>query len=156
MIKRVLMTVLLAISAFSTQAWSYDTELAAGYAQLFAPAVGAKTGPAIHLIGPPALVAKIQANEPMILLDIRTPAETRIFTAALPGSLSIPLNELFLPENLERLPTDRPVMVICQSGIRAAAAGTALRHIGFERVSIVKGGFKALSSYLDAKTANLR
>ena len=145
---------LLAASILSVAAWSHDAELAASYDQLFAPAVGADAGKALHLIMPSVLVEKIQANEPMILLDVRTPGETRIFTVALPGSLTIPLNELFRPENLERIPTDKPVMVICQSGARAVAAAMALRHIGFDRVFVVKGGFRALSEYLDAKTAN--
>jgi rhodanese-related sulfurtransferase len=61
---------------------------------------------------------------------------------------------LFAPASLARIPVDAPVVVICKSGTRATAAGTALRHIGFDNVLSLKGGFKALSDYLDAKTAN--
>jgi rhodanese-related sulfurtransferase len=46
------------------------------------------------------------------------------------------------------------VVIVCLSGTRASAAGTALRHIGFENVYILKGGFKALAGYLDPKEAN--
>jgi hypothetical protein len=35
------------------------------------------------------------------------------------------------------------------------AVGTALLHIGLNNVYILKGGFKVLSNYLDAKTANM-
>jgi len=38
--------------------------------------------------------------------------------------------------------------------VRATAAGTALRHIGFENVYILKGGFKALTDYMGPKEAN--
>ncbi|MBK1720428.1 rhodanese-like domain-containing protein [Thiocystis violacea] len=148
------LSILLAFSVASGNAWSYDADLAASYERLFSPAVGAQAGKALHLMEAPALVEKIQAGEPMVLLDIRTPAETMIFAPTLPGSLIIPMNELFTAENLARLPADRPLVVLCQSGARAVAAGTALRHIGFDRVFIVKGGFRALNEDLDAKTAN--
>ncbi|MBK1723911.1 rhodanese-like domain-containing protein [Thiocystis violacea] len=134
--------------------WSYDSALAASYARLFSPAVGAQAGKALHLMTAKAMVDKINAGESMIILDVRTPAETKIFTGTLPGSLAIPLNRLFTDENLARIPTNQPVIVLCKSGIRAAAAGTALRHIGFDKVFILKGGFKALADYLDARTAN--
>ena len=41
-----------------------------------------------------------------------------------------------------------------KSGTRASVVGTALRHIGFDNVSILKGGYMALNKYLDPKTAN--
>ena len=138
----------------SGTSWSYDEGLAASYAKLFAPVAGAKTGKEVHLMKAEAFVKKIKAGEPITTLDIRTPGETSIFTTALPGGLIIPINELFTPDNLNRIPQDRSVVVLCRSGTRAVAAGTALRHIGFDNVYILKGGFKALNGYLNAKTAN--
>jgi rhodanese-related sulfurtransferase len=138
----------------STSVWSYDADLAASYARLFQPVAGAQAGKALHLMQPDAFVTKVQKGERLVVIDVRTPAETSIFTSALPESLAIPINELFAPDNLARVPTDAPVVVICKSGTRATAAGTALRHLGFDNVFILKGGFKALNDYLDAKTAN--
>lgn len=155
MLRRALM--LAAVASFlvaSGSVWSYDKGLAGSYAQLFEPVVGAKAGKALHLMTAEVLVQKIKAGEPLIILDIRTPAETLVFTAALPGSLMIPINQLFTTDNLARLPTDTLVVVLCKSGVRATAAGTALRHIGFDNVFILKGGFKALIGYLGPKTAN--
>jgi len=65
-----------------------------------------------------------------------------------------PVDDFFTEANLSRIPTDRTVVVVCMSGTRATAAGTALRHIGFENVFVLKGGFKALAGYLDPKEAN--
>jgi rhodanese-related sulfurtransferase len=141
--------------AVGMPALAYDNGLAEGYAQLFAPVKGAKAGKAMHLMKPDVLVAKVRAGEPVVGLDIRTPTEAALFTAAMPGSMSIPLSELFVAENLDRLPLDRPIVVICKSGTRASAAGTALRHVGFDNVYVPQGGFTALSAYLDAKTANM-
>ena len=135
-------------------AWSYDTAMAESYANLFAPVKGAGAGKALHLMKPDALLNKIKAKEPLVSLDVRTPAEIGVFTSILPGSLMIPMNELFTEANLARIPTDKTVVVLCKSGTRATAAGTALRHIGFENVHVLKGGFKALIAYMGPKEAN--
>ena len=156
MLSRIITSVLgagLALVA-SAPAFSYDHAMAQSYAELFAPVKGAKAGKQLHLMPPDVLVAKVRAGEPLIGLDVRTPNEAGMFTAAMPGSLAIPMNELFKAENLDRLPVDRPIVVLCKSGTRASAVGTALRHVGFDNVYILKGGFKALSAYLDAKTGN--
>jgi len=146
---------MLALAAlFAAPAWSYDTAMAASYAQLFAPVKGAGAGKALHLVAPDAFVDKVKAGGPLVVLDVRTPAETGIYGMTLPNSLAIPVSELFTEAGLARIPTDRTVVVTCLSGTRAAAAGTALRHIGFENVYILKGGFKALTAYLGAKEAN--
>ncbi|HSO84765.1 rhodanese-like domain-containing protein [Thiocapsa sp.] len=149
-----LMTACVLLSGFGTTGWTYDANLAGSYAKLFAPAQGAQAGKGLHCIKSEALMNKIKRGEPVATIDVRTPAEAKVFSTVLPDNLSIPLNELFLPANLERIPTDRTVVVICKSGIRAAAAGTALRHIGFDQVFIQEGGFKALIDYLDPMTAN--
>jgi rhodanese-related sulfurtransferase len=96
----------------------------------------------------------VKAKEPLVALDVRTPAETDVYSVTLPGALLIPINELFTEANLTRIPTDKTVVVICQTGTRATAAGTALRHIGFENVYVLKGGFKALVAYMGPKEAN--
>jgi rhodanese-related sulfurtransferase len=147
-------TVMVGLIAVSGAAWSYDAGLAEGYAKLFAPVQGAGAGKALHLMPPEVFVDALKSGEPMIAVDIRTPAEMSIFTTVLPGSLAIPLNELFAPENLDRLPVDQKLVVFCATGARAIAAGTALRYIGFDNVYVLKGGFKALMTYLDPKTAN--
>ena len=140
--------------AMAGPAWSYDTAMAESYAKLFAPVKGAGAGKALHLMKPDAFLNKVKANEPLVTLDARTPAEIGVFTSILPGSLTIPVNVLFTEANLARIPTDKTVVVLCKSGARATAAGTALRHIGFENVYVLKGGFKALVAYMGPKEAN--
>lgn len=134
--------------------WAYDAELAAGYAQLFAPVTGARAGKELHLMKVEAFVEQVKQGRELVTLDVRTPAEAGMFTMALPDSLAIPVDQLFLPANLDRLPADKPVVVVCKSGMRAAVVGTALRHVGFKNVYVLKGGLKALAAYVDARTAN--
>jgi rhodanese-related sulfurtransferase len=155
MLSRLLTITLLAVAlTFAGPACSYDTSMAESYAELFAPVKGAGAGKALHLIKPDALLDKVKAKEPLVVLDIRTPAETGVYSVTLPGSLMIPVNELFTKAMLDLIPSDKTVVVLCLSGARATAAGTALRHIGFENVYILKGGFKALTGYLGPIEAN--
>lgn len=58
------------------------------------------------------------------------------------NSLKISLKQLFKAKNLESIPTDRPVVVLCKSDFRAAVAGTTLRHVGFDDVHILNITFR--------------
>ncbi len=132
--------------SLSTASWSYDATKAKEYEALFSPAMGAKVGKALHFVSAKAFVNDIQAGKEMLAIDVRSPAETSVFALTIPNSVEIPVNEIFQAENLKRIPTDKPVMIMCKSGARATAVGTALRHIGFDNVYIVKGGFKAVAN----------
>ena len=155
MLTRLITITLLAVTvAIGGPAWSYDADMAKSYANIFAPVKGAGAGKALHLMKPDAFLNKVKAKESVVVLDVRTPAEVVVVTSILTDSLPIPINELFSEANLARLPTDKTVVVLCKSGTRATAAGTALRHIGFENVYILKGGYKAMINYMGPKEAN--
>jgi rhodanese-related sulfurtransferase len=137
----------------SSIAWSYDAEMAKSYAKLFSPVVGAEAGKALHFVKPEAFIKDIQEGKEIVAIDVRTPGEAGVFALSVPNSLAIPVDQLFQPNNLDRIPTDKPVIIVCKSGARATAVGTSLRHIGFNNVYILKGGFQALSSYYGPKEA---
>lgn len=154
MFTRLFTITLLAVAVtIAKPAWSYDSAMAESYATLFAPVKGAEAGKELHLIPPDVFVEDFKDKKEILVIDVRTPVETGIFGMALRNSLVIPVDQLFQPANLDRIPTDRLIIIMCQSGIRSVAVGTALRHIGFDNVYILKGGFKALSSYLGPKQA---
>ena len=142
------------LALLSTSAWAYNQELAASYRQLFEPVSGAKAGKALHLVKPEAFIEELKRGKNVVVIDVRTAAESNVFSMTLPGSLRIPASDVFKPENLARLPKDRQMVIVCKSGTRATAIGTALRHVGFNNTYILKGGIKALNAYLDPKTAN--
>lgn len=147
-------TILAAAVVFAAPVWSYDTGLADSYAKLFAPVKGKAAGKALHLMKPDVFLKKVIAREPLVVLDVRTPAEYAVYTSSLPGAMWVPINELFNKDNLSQIPKDKAVVVLCKSGTRATAAGIGLRHIGFENVFILKGGFKGLAAYMGPKEAN--
>ncbi|KAA6185819.1 rhodanese-like domain-containing protein [Thiohalocapsa marina] len=134
-------------------ALAYDEGMAKTYEQFFAGFHEQQVPKAMHLIPPDKLVAAIKNNEPMVLIDVRTRQEQSIVSLTYPGSLNIPMDEIFKPESLARIPTDRKVVLTCQAGIRSTVIATALRNIGFDNVYAVKGGLLGLLQYLNAKTA---
>lgn len=156
MMKRVFVIVLVGIClSVSSVAWSYDAKMAKSYADLFSQVSGAKAGAGkgLHFVGPDAFIKDVRSGKDFVTIDVRTPAEASVFTLSLPNSLAISADQLFESKNLDRIPTDKPVLIICKAGAVAAAVGTSLRHIGFHNVYILKGGFQALSSYYGPKQA---
>ena len=57
------------------------------------------------------------------------------------GAACIPLPDL--ERRAGDLPTDRPVLVMCQSGGRSALAAERLRALGMDNITDVAGGFSA-------------
>jgi rhodanese-related sulfurtransferase len=98
-------------------------------------------------------VEAIKKNEDLLVLDVRTPGECDVIRLAVPDTLAIPMDQVFTPENLDRLPTDRKIVVVCKAGHRAMAVATGLRHIGFENTYVLKLGLNDLAKYVSPKTA---
>ncbi|MGZ9584033.1 rhodanese-like domain-containing protein [Paenibacillus marinisediminis] len=75
-------------------------------------------------------------------VDVRTPGEFK--NSHINGFKNIPLNELDskAPTQLSK---DAEVVVICQSGMRSNKACKALKKLGYEHVTNVKGGMSAWS-----------
>ncbi|MGY3261125.1 rhodanese-like domain-containing protein [Frigoribacterium sp. 2355] len=69
------------------------------------------------------------------VLDVREPHEWDEGHA--PGATSIPLSEL--NKRVGEVPTDRPVLVVCHSGMRSARATDALRGVGVDARNVVGG-----------------
>ena len=134
-------------------ALAYDEALAKTYEQFFSTFEENQVPKAMHLIPPDKLLAEIKSGEELVFLDVRTKAEQSIVGLTYPNSLSMPMNEVFKPENLAQIPTDKKVVVTCQSGVRCTVIATTLRNIGFDNVYAAKGGLASLIKYLGAKTA---
>jgi len=69
--------------------------------------------------------------ENTVLIDVREPGEYE--EGHLEGAINIPIREL--AQNLELIPTDRPVIVYCASGWRAGMSYSTLRLLGYDNVS---------------------
>lgn len=147
MMKKALI-VLAATIAMSAPVMAYDKDMASSYQKLFAPAQGAKVGKEMHLTSPENYLKMVKENN-VLTLDVRTEDELSAIQIVLPNTLNIPANEVFLSQNLDKLPKDKKIAVICKSGLRATAIGTALRHIGFDNVVIVKDGLQGVTGAIE-------
>ncbi len=72
------------------------------------------------------------------VLDVREPEEFDGPLGHIRGALAIPLGDL--PERLDELSRERPVVAVCRAGGRSAQAIVMLRRAGFEAVANLAGG----------------
>ena len=93
------------------------------------------------------LDAMRKSGEEHILLDVRENEELAI--ASIDGALHIPMN--LLPEKLDQLPNDRPLVVMCHVGGRSAQVQTWLLSNGYENAVNLEGGIAAWSAEVDPK-----
>ncbi len=73
------------------------------------------------------------------LVDVRTPKE--FATGNLAGSVNIPTEDLI--SKLSSLDKNRPVILVCQNGRRAAQALKTLKGKGFSEIYTLEGGIVA-------------
>ncbi len=101
--------------------------------------------------GPPELIDRIEritagslaeqlsGRTPPMVVDVRTPAEWG--QQRIDGSVNVPLSRL--AEELDALPSDRPIVVYCSSGYRSAIAASVLRRASVATVADLVGGLGA-------------
>jgi glyoxylase-like metal-dependent hydrolase (beta-lactamase superfamily II)/rhodanese-related sulfurtransferase len=89
-------------------------------------------------VSAPLAAERLAGGRPVVI-DVRTPAEREQKWIA--GSVSIPLNHL--PERLQELPNDRPLLVYCAGGYRSSIAASLLQRHGVTHVSEIAGGLAA-------------
>lgn len=93
-----------------------------------------------------AVFAELRASGVLhALLDVRESWEREI--AALVPSLHVPMAEL--PAAIDTLPRDKPLVVICHSGVRSHHATSWLRASGFDRAVNLRGGIDAWATEID-------
>ncbi len=96
--------------------------------------------PAVATITPAALQRRLDAGEPVHVLDVRSSAEFahdgRIAQARL---LPLPL----LAQRLAEVPRDAEVVLVCRSGQRSGLAAEMLVRHGFDRALNLVGGMQA-------------
>jgi rhodanese-related sulfurtransferase len=80
------------------------------------------------------------------LIDVREPWE--LATAAIPGSLLIPMGEVAARAHQELDPDER-LVVLCHHGMRSLNVAVWLRNQGFENAQSLRGGIDAWSAEVD-------
>jgi len=97
-------------------------------------------------ITPQQLQYSLQNDSPVpYLLDVREPDEFAI--CRIEGSHLIPSSQV--PLELDQLPRDCPIVVICHRGLRSYMIAMYLEQQGFEHISNLSGGIAAWSGNID-------
>ena len=152
--KRVLL-VAGALLGFVAVGFSYDAELAKKMDAMFSQMTPEVLKQRPCQIDSNQLFEMIKKKEDFVILDVRTPQEQSITGITWKNTLNIPMHEVFKPENLNKLPKDKKIVVICHSGDRAAAVVTGLRAVGFNNAYQFKGGIKELADAVGRKVVDV-
>jgi rhodanese-related sulfurtransferase len=99
---------------------------------------------AARLLDVQTLKERMTGDDAPRVLDVRTPAEFE--TAHIPGSYNVPLNNLREHRAELRRHLDDGVVLVCQSGGRAAQAEKALAEVGLPGLRVLEGGMAAWQS----------
>ncbi len=77
------------------------------------------------------------------VVDVRSNAA--YCTSHIIGSINIPYATVAKPYNLDKLPTDQPILVVCSTGIMSGQVAAILGMMGYQ-VRILSGGIGAVPS----------
>jgi rhodanese-related sulfurtransferase len=88
------------------------------------------------------VIKKINNNEKVLILDIRSEYEQSFVGYVLQNSLHIPIDKLFKKESIEKLIeySDYEIILSCHRGFKALVATAFLQRIGFKNVKSLEGG----------------
>ncbi|MCD6285260.1 MAG: rhodanese-like domain-containing protein, partial [Anaerolineae bacterium] len=90
----------------------------------------------------PETVAEFNAQGKIAVIDVREDWE--FAEGHIPGATLIPLGSL--PDRVDEIPTDKPVVLVCRSGNRSGQAFRFLSGEGYDNISNMTGGMNAWSA----------
>ncbi len=97
---------------------------------------------------PDDLKRKLDAGEPVVVLDVREPWEVQ--TARLESARHIPMGDIPARAHQE-LDPDAHIVVVCHHGVRSLNVTQWLRQQGFENAQSMRGGIDRWSRTVDPK-----
>jgi len=103
-----------------------------------------------------AVMKMYREGKDFTVVDVRTDAEASVVAISAKNAMHIPLSKLFLKKNLEKLPSKKPIVLVCHSGTRATMAMVGLKELGFKNVHVLKGGLIALAAADNPKKSPLK
>jgi molybdopterin/thiamine biosynthesis adenylyltransferase/rhodanese-related sulfurtransferase len=108
---------------------------------------GEDAGP-VEEIGAAELKRRLDAGEPLEMIDVREPYEWAI--CRIPGARLVPLGSL--AERMHELDSACTYVLQCRTGARSAQAVGLLRRAGFRRLLNLRGGVLAWAREVDPTT----
>jgi adenylyltransferase/sulfurtransferase len=93
------------------------------------------------------LAARDRGEREFVLVDVREPNEYEI--NRIPGAVLIPKGEFLTGDALEKLPSDRQIVLHCKTGQRSAEALAVVKGAGYADAVHVGGGVAAWVNQID-------
>ena len=90
--------------------------------------------------GPSDLKKRVEAGEPVVVVDVRDPDEYR--DGHIEDAANISRGFLEFRIGTVASEPSTPIVVYCQTGLRSMLAGKALKDLGYENVVNLQGGFQ--------------
>ncbi len=153
--KKILSMTLLTM-ALSTASFAYDTKKAESLENFYSQFTQKNCAKSKLFITAEETLEMLRKDKDFLILDIRTKGEHNVISIGLKNSLLIPVQELFKKENLDKLPTDKTIVIVCHSGTRATLAAIGLKQIGIKKTRVLKGGMVALADANNPKNAPVK
>lgn len=154
--KTALFTLLSAFAFTALSAQSYDADLAKKFDGFYEKMTFAPLSQSTLLLKPEAFVEAAKKDPTIVLIDVRTPQEQAFVKSGYKNTMEMPLEELFEAKNLERIPTDKRLVVLCHSGTRAIPAALNLKMLGFKNVQVLENGIVGMAHISSPKTCLLK
>lgn len=92
----------------------------------------------VRVLTPAAFKSKLYENPGSLLLDVRTPEETK--SGIIDGALNIDFNRPDFEKKIDALDKTKPYFVYCKSGVRSGKAAQLMKSKGFRTVYHLDGG----------------
>ena len=101
---------------------------------------------AVPELAPQQLKRRLDAGEPLRILDVREPWEFE--AASIDGAKLIPMGDVPSRAHQELDPEDH-IVVVCHHGVRSMSVTAWLRQQGFEKSQSMRGGIDAWARRVD-------
>jgi len=155
MIKKILAGTFL-ISTLAVNALAYDTAKAEGFDKFFSHVTQKHCADSKLMIDADEAMKMLREKKKFTFLDIRTEGEMAVLGLKTKNTLEIPLQHLFEKKNLDKLPKDELIVLVCHSGTRTTMVVASLKMIGFKKVRIMKGGMVGIAKGDNPKNAPIK
>jgi len=155
MIKRIITGTLL-LSSLTVNALAYDASKAKDFDKFYSNFTQKACAKSELYIKGEEMMKLINEKKKFTFLDVRTAGERSIVGISASNRLEIPVSDLFEAENLDRLPKDELIVIVCYSGTRAVMVAASLKMLGFKNTRVMKGGIVGLAKSNSVKNAPLK
>ncbi len=135
---------------------AYDTELAKKLDGFYEKMTFEPLSKSHLLLKPDVFVEEVKKDPSIVVIDVRTPQEQAFVKLGYKNTLEMPLEELFEAKNLDRIPSDKRLVVVCHSGTRAIPSALNLKMLGFKNVQVLENGIVGMAQISSPKTCILK